>query len=86
MGSVRRIHFIYERATRKFKADLSLWLAWLDFCKRSKSNKQFSKVCDARLSGSPCSSALVLDGRRAHDVLLRMQLLSAGGDQGAAPP
>jgi hypothetical protein len=26
---VRRIHFIFERAVRKFKTDLSLWTAWL---------------------------------------------------------
>ncbi|KAJ9518134.1 hypothetical protein QJQ45_010109 [Haematococcus lacustris] len=43
-GSVRRIHFIFERATRKFKADLSLWMAWIQHCKHSKSTKQLSKV------------------------------------------
>eukprot|EP00967_Tisochrysis_lutea_P060483 scaffold77366_cov20-Tisochrysis_lutea.AAC.1 len=44
-GIVRRIHFTYERATRKFKADLDLWLAWIDYCKSSNSTKQMSKVC-----------------------------------------
>lgn len=44
VGITRRVHFIYERATRKFKADLSLWLAWIEFCKRAKSTKQLSKV------------------------------------------
>lgn len=44
MGIVRRVHFIFERATRKFKADLSLWMAWIEHCKRSKSTKQLSKV------------------------------------------
>jgi len=43
-GIVRRIHFTYERATRKFKADLELWLAWIDYCKASGSTKQMSKV------------------------------------------
>jgi len=43
-GIVRRIHFTYERATRKFKADLDLWLAWIDYCKSSNSTKQMSKV------------------------------------------
>lgn len=44
IAALRRIHFIYERCTRKFKADLDLWLRWIAFCKASKSNKQMSKV------------------------------------------
>lgn len=54
---IRRIHFIYERATRKFKADLQLWLKWVEFCKRSDSPKQLSKVGNwngqGRCPGSP---------------------------------
>lgn len=41
---VRRIHFIFERATRKFRGDLALWHAWLRFCKDSRSVRQMSKV------------------------------------------
>ena len=41
---VRRIHFIYDRATRKFKSDVQLWMTWIEFCKKSKSSKQLSKV------------------------------------------
>lgn len=41
---VRRIHFIFERATRKFRGDLALWHAWLRFCKDSRSARQMSKV------------------------------------------
>lgn len=26
----RRIHFLYERALRKFKSDLGLWYKWLE--------------------------------------------------------
>lgn len=40
----RRQHFIYERATRKFKGDLSLWLGWLQLCKDSGSFKRLSKA------------------------------------------
>ncbi len=43
-GIVRRIHFIYERATRKFRADLSLWMRWIAACERFRSSKQLSKV------------------------------------------
>ncbi|PRW57423.1 U3 small nucleolar RNA-associated 6-like protein [Chlorella sorokiniana] len=41
---VRRIHFIFERATRKFRGDLDLWSRWLRFCQRTRSSKQMSKV------------------------------------------
>lgn len=41
---IRRIHFIYERATRKFRGDLRLWSAWLEFCKASNSKRRLSQV------------------------------------------
>ncbi len=41
---MRRIHFIFERAGRKFRSDLSLWMRWIETCKRYKSTKQLSKV------------------------------------------
>lgn len=41
---VRRIHLIYERATRKFRGDLRVWLKWLHFCRSSGSTRQISRV------------------------------------------
>ncbi len=41
---VRRVHFIFERATRKFRGDLALWHAWLQFCKDTRSPRQMSKA------------------------------------------
>lgn len=41
---VRRVHFIFERATRKFRGDLALWHAWLQFCKDTRSARQMSKA------------------------------------------
>ena len=41
---IKRIHFIYERAARKFKSDMQLWIDWLAYCKKSKSSKLHSKV------------------------------------------
>ena len=41
---VKRIHLIYERATRKFRGDLRIWLKWLHFCRTSGSNRQTSRV------------------------------------------
>lgn len=57
-GIVRRIHFIYERATRKFKGDLTVWMAWLDFCKESRSVKQVSKVVTSALKLHPAAPFL----------------------------
>ncbi len=44
VGCVKRCHVLYERATRKFKGDLRLWLNWLEFCRASHSPRQMSKV------------------------------------------
>ena len=41
---VKRIHLIYERATRKFRGDLRVWLKWLHFCRTSGSTRQISRV------------------------------------------
>lgn len=41
---VRRIHIIYERATRKFRGDVRVWLKWLHFCRSSGSTRQISRV------------------------------------------
>ena len=44
LGGVRRCHVVFERATKKYKGDLRLWLAWMDFCKASGSTRQMSKA------------------------------------------
>ena len=41
---VKRTHLIYERATRKFRGDLRVWLIWLHFCRTSGSTRQISRV------------------------------------------
>ena len=44
VGCVKRCHVLYDRATKKFKGDLRLWLNWLEFCRASNSPRQMSKV------------------------------------------
>ena len=44
---VQRCHFIFDRACRRFKGDLRLWLRWLQFCHDSDSPRQMSKVSSA---------------------------------------
>jgi U3 small nucleolar RNA-associated protein 6 len=54
---VRRTHFIFERALRKFRGDLSLWSRWLKFCQDSKSTRQMSRVLTRALQLHPnCAS------------------------------
>eukprot|EP00892_Ulva_mutabilis_P011884 jgi/Ulvmu1/9068/UM005_0161.1 len=52
-GIVRRIHFIFDRATRKFKGDPGIWMSWLKFCKDSQSKRQVSKVITKALKLHP---------------------------------
>ncbi|GAB5585659.1 U3 snoRNP protein [Umbelopsis nana] len=40
----RRIFFIFERALRKFKGDLSLWLQYIEFAKANSANKTLGKI------------------------------------------
>ncbi|GLC41226.1 hypothetical protein PLESTB_001525000 [Pleodorina starrii] len=61
---VRRIHFIYERAGRKFRSDLSLWLRWIEVCKRFKSTKQLSKVITKALQRHATVSELWIEAAR----------------------
>ena len=44
-AGVRRVHFIFERATRKFAGDLGLWSRWLAYCRASGSTRRTSRVC-----------------------------------------
>eukprot|EP00195_Chlamydomonas_chlamydogama_P008645 CAMPEP_0202892056 /NCGR_PEP_ID=MMETSP1392-20130828/1902_1 /ASSEMBLY_ACC=CAM_ASM_000868 /TAXON_ID=225041 /ORGANISM="Chlamydomonas chlamydogama, Strain SAG 11-48b" /LENGTH=719 /DNA_ID=CAMNT_0049575931 /DNA_START=74 /DNA_END=2233 /DNA_ORIENTATION=- len=58
---IRRIHFIYERAARKFKSDLNLWMRWIEYCKTSRSHKQLSKVVTKALQRHITVSALWIE-------------------------
>ena len=44
-GSIKlRIHYLYERALRRFKGDLSLWLRYLEHCRRIGATKRLGKT------------------------------------------
>lgn len=55
---IRRIHFIFERAVRKFKSDLSLWTSWLEFCRASNSNRRLGRVVGRALQIHPTEPGL----------------------------
>ena len=55
---LRRVHFVYERATRRFKGTLRFWSSWLDFCTATQSSRRFSKACHLALLCSRVSLPL----------------------------
>ncbi|KAK9828324.1 hypothetical protein WJX74_008746 [Apatococcus lobatus] len=54
----RRIHFIYDRALRRFKGDLDLWTRWLQHCRAAGSPRQMSKVLTRALQLHPTEPRL----------------------------
>lgn len=43
-AGIQRIHFLFERLCTKFHGDLTLWLAYIDFVKRSSSSKSLGRI------------------------------------------
>jgi U3 small nucleolar RNA-associated protein 6 len=52
-GCKGRVHFAYERALRKFGADVELWLQYIGFAERSNSSKQLGKIFPRALQMHP---------------------------------
>jgi hypothetical protein len=52
-GARRRAHFAYERATRRFRRDASLWAAWLDYCRETRSGRRLARVAARALRAMP---------------------------------
>ena len=40
----RRIFFVLERATQKFHGDIGLWMQYVEFARKQKSNKKLSEI------------------------------------------
>ena len=55
---VKRVHFIFERAARKFKRDLGVWTRWLEFCRATRSNRRLSRVAARALQLHPTAPGL----------------------------
>ena len=52
-AGVKRVHFLFDRALRKFGSDLALWLRYLDFAKRTGSSKALSQIFPRMLQLHP---------------------------------
>ena len=55
---VQHLHFIFQRATKRFPGDIAIWVQYLDFCEHTKSTKQFSKTVSRVLQLHPREEGL----------------------------
>lgn len=54
----RRIHFIFDRATRRFKGNENLWLMWIEYAIKSKALKKLPIIFARALAVLPRSVVL----------------------------
>ncbi|CAE6387851.1 unnamed protein product [Rhizoctonia solani] len=57
---VRRQFFILERAVRKFKSDVSLWVQYIELAKSNNARSLVGKLCSRALSLHPTSPSLYI--------------------------
>ncbi|CAE7083965.1 unnamed protein product [Rhizoctonia solani] len=57
---VRRQFFILERAVRKFKSDVSLWVQYIELAKSNNARSLVGKLCARALSLHPTSTPLYI--------------------------
>ena len=55
---VKHIHFIFDRAVKKFCGDLDLWLEWINYAKSEMSSKVLSKIFARALQLHPRNDKL----------------------------
>ena len=54
----RRIFMVLDRATRKFPADLGLWMQYLEFANKQRANKKLSQILTDMLRLHPTKPAI----------------------------
>lgn len=72
----RTIFFVLDRATKKFPGDMSLWMQYINFCKKEKANKKLANVFTRVLRLHPRSYGLW--------VLAAKHYAETQGDMGTA--
>ena len=60
----KRVHFIFDRALRKFKADEELWLQWIGYSERTLARGRLSRTFARAIAMLPNSSALWIRAAR----------------------
>ena len=54
----KRVHFIFDRALRRFRGDEQLWLQWIGFAERTQARSRLGRVFARALAMMPGSSAI----------------------------
>lgn len=54
----RRIFFVLDRATRKFRGDIGLWMQYVAYARKQKSNKRVSQILTTVLRLHPTKAEL----------------------------
>ena len=57
-GGIRRVHFLFERAIRRFRADPRWWIQWVDFGMRTGALRAVDRVVGRALMLHPRSESL----------------------------
>uniref|UniRef100_A0A0G4FZP8 U3 small nucleolar RNA-associated protein 6 N-terminal domain-containing protein n=1 Tax=Chromera velia CCMP2878 TaxID=1169474 RepID=A0A0G4FZP8_9ALVE len=94
VAGVMHIHGLFKRLTSKFKADVSTWHSWLDFCLRSGSTGKLQEVVSSALQWHPRDPPLYLLAAERELHLGHLQTARAlilrgirmGSGQGAGRP
>lgn len=55
---IKRLHFVFQSALKKFSSDVKLWLQYIDYCKRMGSNQVLGKVVGRMLQAHPNNTGL----------------------------
>ena len=56
----KRVHFVFDRALRKFPGDEELWLQWINYAERTRARSRLSRVFARAIAMLPTSAALWL--------------------------
>ena len=54
----KRVHFVFDRALRRFKGDEQLWLQWADYSEKTNARERIGRLFVKALAFLPGSSAL----------------------------
>ena len=54
----RRIFFVLDRATKKFQGDIALWMQYINYARKQRSNKKVSQILTSVLRLHPTKSEL----------------------------
>lgn len=57
-SGITRLHLLFNRMLGRYGRDVRLWLQYIDFCKRAKSNKALGKVFGRAIQAHPTNTAL----------------------------